>query len=119
MRKVILLLTFLLSFTSCSSIYQAIVHTNKFYSPVQHAVFVEEAPEGSIYVGTVKIVPHDNSNPFSDDIIKAKAKMLEAAAEAGAKYVVITNFQKPTSDYRTKLDWDYGDGINLIGEMYR
>ena len=119
MKKVILLLTILLSFNSCSSIYQAIVHTNKYYSPSSKAVFVEEAPEGSIYVGTVKIVPHDNSNPFSDDIVKAKAKMLEAAAEAGARYVIVISVQKPTSDYGTKLDWDYGDGINLIGEMYR
>ncbi len=113
----LLLLTFLLN--SCVSIYEPIVHVNKYYAPVQSAIIVTEAPANSTYIGTIKTVPHDNSHPFADDINKAKSVLLQAAAEAGAKYIILTNYQKPTSDYHSHIDYEYGDGITLEAEMYR
>ena len=119
MKKYFRLLAILLALSSCSAIYLPIVHANKYYEPLSNAVFVDTAPEGSIYIGTVKTVPHDNSIPYGDNREKAKAVMLEAAAKAGARYVVITNITQISSDYRSTIDYDYGDGISLIGEMYR
>lgn len=102
--------------TSCAVV--PIVKPVKYYSPKASAQLVDYIPQGTIYIGTVKVVPRgDASLTTEKQKQKAIQRLLESAAEAGADYVVIVDIQKSNKDYL--LDFNYSDGYTIAGEMFR
>ncbi len=95
-----------------------IVKPVKYYSPRPSAELVDYIPKGTIFIGTVKIVPGDDasirSNRRKQRVIR---KMQDEAAKVGADYVVITDIQKNNKDYL--IDISFSDGYTIEGEMFR
>jgi len=101
---------------SCATV--PIVKPVKYYSPRSSAQVVDYIPIGTIYIGTVKVVPRgDASLTTKKQKQRAVRKLQKAAAEAGADYVVITDIQKSNKDYL--LDFNFSDGYTIEGEMFR
>ncbi len=125
MKRIITTAIIVCMMSSCKSVYIAISHPTENFEPYSEAIFVEQAPEGSTYIGTIKVVPSDFFNPRKDNIDNAKAKMLEAAAEKGAKYIVITNIEYPSNEYLGLFGktvtgpLHLGDGITIKADMYK
>lgn len=106
-----------LVFFACM-ILTPIVKPIKYYSPRAHAECVDYIPKGTIYIGTIKIVPGDDAFIRSERRKRrAIKKMQKEAAKVGADYVVITDIQKNNKDYF--LDISYSDGYTIEGEMFR
>ena len=112
-----LMCSIILLLMGCQTIVP-IVKPVKYYSARSHAVDVDYIPDGTVYIGTVKVVPGD------DALLRSKSrkqrairKMLAAAAKAGADYVVITDIDKTNKDYW--LDITYSAGYTIEGEMFR
>ena len=104
--------------TSCM-ILTPIVKPAKFYAPRNNpADVVDYIPNGTIYIGTVKIVPGDDAFIRSERRKRKAIRRLQAeAAKAGADYVVITDVQKTNRDYF--IDAAFSDGYTIEGEMFR
>ena len=109
------LCVFLLS--NCS-ILTPIVKPIKYYSARNNSSIVDSIPDGTIYIGTIKIVPGDDafirSNWRKQQSIK---KMQVEAAKVGADYIIIIDTQKNNKDYW--LDVSFSDGYTIEGEMFR
>lgn len=108
----------ILLLTSCQTIVP-IVKPIKYYSPRSNsAEVVNYIPNGTIFIGTIKIVPGDDAFIRSESRKnQAIKKMQKEAAKAGADYIVITGIQKNNRDYW--LDVSYSDGYTIEGEMFR
>ena len=104
--------------TSCM-ILTPIVKPAKFYAPRNNpADVVDYIPNGTIYIGTVKIVPGDDAFIRSERRKRKAIRRLQAeAAKAGADYVVITDVQKTNRDYF--IDAAFSDGYTIETEMFR
>lgn len=102
--------------TACATV--PIVKPIKYYAPRAYAQIVEYIPNGTIYIGTIKLVPRGDASVRSE---RQKERVLEGlkehAAKAGADYVVITDIQRSNKDYL--LDWNPSDGYTIEGEMFR
>lgn len=103
--------------TGCQTIVP-IVKPVKYYSARASADAVDYIPKGTIYIGTIKVVPGDDAF-LRTESRKQQAihKMLDSAAQAGADYVVITDIQNNNKDYF--FDVTYSDGYTIEGEMFR
>lgn len=106
-------------FLSSCMILTPIVKPVKYYSQRFHyAEVVDYIPNGTIFIGTIKIVPGDDAFIRSERRKQqAIIKMQEEAAKAGADYIVIIDVQKNNRDYW--LDVSYSDGYAIEGEMFR
>lgn len=95
-----------------------IAKPTKYYSPKSHAELVNYIPDGTIFIGTIKIVPGDDACVRSERRKQqALSKIQEEAAKAGADYVVIRDIQISNRDYI--LDITFSDGYTIEGEMFR
>lgn len=104
--------------TGCM-ILTPIVKPVKYY-PSRHdaAEVVDHIPKGTIFIGTIKIVPGDDAFIRSERRKQnAINKMQKEAAKVGADYVVIIDTQKTNRDYW--LDAAFSDGYTIEGEMFR
>ncbi len=102
---------------SCS-VLTPIVKPVKQYPPRPSAEVVDYIPQGTIFIGTIKIVPGDDAFIRSERRKqRAIRKMQKEAAKVGADFVIITDFQKNNKDYL--LDVSYSDGWTIEGEMFR
>lgn len=119
MKLKYLFLFFCAFFLSGCMILTPIVKPTKYYSSRFHpAEVVDFIPNGTIYIGTIKIVPGDDAFIRSERRKqKAIKRMQEEAAKVGADYVVIIDAQKNNKDYL--LDISYSDGYTIEGEMFR
>ena len=115
---------FLISLIACACVLSGcmiltpIVKPTKYYSPKAYAEIMNQIPAGTIFIGTIKIVPGDDAFIRSERRKQqAIQKMQECAAKAGADYVVITDIQKTDKDYF--FDVTYSDGYTIEGEMFR
>ena len=121
MHKIqISLTTFVCAFAlSGCMILTPIVKPIKYYSPRSLAAeVVDYIPDGTIYIGIIKIVPGDDAFIRSERRKQqAIIRMQKEAAKVGADYVVITDVLKNNRDYW--LDVSYSDGYTIEGEMFR
>lgn len=101
------------------SILTPIVKPVKYYSARNlPSEIVDYIPKGTIYIGTIKIVPGDDAFIRSERRKqRAIEKMQKEAAKVGADYVVIIDVQKNNKDYW--LDAAFSDGYTIEGEMFR
>ena len=108
---------FVLLLTSCCSIVP-IVKPLKYYPPSVSIQLVDYIPQGTMYIGTVKVVPRGDAMLTTEkQKQRAIQQLLESAAEAGANYVVINDLQKSSKDYL--FDFNFSDGYTREGEMFR
>lgn len=110
-----IIICFALSLISCAII--PIVKPLRYYPPRQQAELVNYIPEGTMYIGSAKMVPGDYTFIIAKIRQNVIDKLLREAAQAGADYVVITDIQKNNKDYF--FDVTYSDGYTIEGEMFR
>lgn len=106
-------------FLSGCMILTPIVKPIKYYSPrYLPAEVVDYIPDGTIFIGYIKIVPGDDAFIRSyRRKSQAIIKMQKEAAKVGADYVMIKDIQKNNKDYF--FDVSYSDGYTIEGEMFR
>lgn len=123
MKKLTFLSFVCLALIGCAHKYLPIVKTNRYYTPVQTAVYVDQVPTTAVYMGTIKVVPRDYSFQTRRDYKTAIKNLLEAAAKAGANYIYVTYVTAPNKDYYCRffnaVTEDFGEGFVIEAELYR
>ncbi len=105
-----------LVFVGCFPAFVPIVKVDGYYRPTQSAQLVNEIPEDAIYIGTIKLVPHDLAGFRSRNIDKVYYLLQHESAKVGARYIYVTNLTRRPIDYI----WEYLDsGYTIQAELYR
>jgi glycine betaine/choline ABC-type transport system substrate-binding protein len=116
MKKIIYAFVFLILCTSCNS-FVPIVKTYGYYPPTSNAIIVNNIPASAEYIGTIAIHPNDHPLFSGWDKERLYTQLKTAAANAGARYIYITNLEASSVDYW--FNYDNGDGFSVRAELYR
>jgi hypothetical protein len=116
MKKITYFFLLLILCTSCNS-FVPIVKTYGYYPPTSNAIIVNAIPANTEYIGTIAIHPNDHTFFRGWNKERLYTQLKTAAANAGANYIYITNFEESSVDYW--FNYNFGDGFSVRAELYR